>query len=80
MVCKLKEWEPSDAKDLAAALSNKKVLDNLRDGLPFPYTEKDALDYINSVSSADKSKSFAYAVEADGKVCDMALYALTKEE
>lgn len=68
MVCKLKEWETSDAKDLAAALSNKKVLDNLRDGPPFPYTEKDALDYISFVLSADKTNSFAYAVEADGKV------------
>lgn len=33
MKCRIRKWELSDAKDLAAALSNKKVQDNLRDGL-----------------------------------------------
>lgn len=35
----IRKWELTDAKDLAAALSNKKILDNLCDGLPYPYTE-----------------------------------------
>jgi len=30
MECRIREWELSDADDLAAALSNKNVLDNLR--------------------------------------------------
>ena len=29
MECRIREWELSDADDLAAALSNKNVLDNL---------------------------------------------------
>lgn len=35
----IRQWRLSDAKDLAAALSNQKVLNNLRDGLPYPYTD-----------------------------------------
>lgn len=44
MRCTLREWRLSGAKDLANALSNKNILNNLRDGLPYPYTEKDAKD------------------------------------
>ena len=62
MNCTLREWRPTDAKSLSALLNNKKILDNLRDGLPFPYTDKDALDYINAMRSADKNSVFAFAV------------------
>ena len=44
MNCILRKWRLSDATDLAAALNNEKILNNLRDGLPFPYTEQDARD------------------------------------
>ena len=37
MNCILRKWRLSDAKDLAATLNNKKILNNLRDGLPYPY-------------------------------------------
>ena len=67
MLCKIREWRLSDAADLAAALSNRKVLDNLRDGLPFPYTEKDASDYISAMLSADRNNTFAFAVTVDDK-------------
>ena len=68
MLCKIREWRLSDAVDLAIALSNKNVQDNLRDGLPFPYTEKDGLDYITAMLSADKNDTFAFAVTVDDKV------------
>lgn len=67
MVCGIRRWRMSDAGDLAAALSNKKVLDNLRDGLPFPYTEKDGLDYIGAMLSADENDTFAFAVTVDDR-------------
>lgn len=67
MLCKIREWRLSDAVDLAMALSNKKVQDNLRDGLPFPYTEKDSLVYINAMLTADKNDTFAFAVTVDDK-------------
>ena len=64
----IRQWRLSDAKDLAAALSNQKVLNNLRDGLPYPYTDQDAHDYIRAVLSADPDQTFAYAVCVDDKV------------
>ena len=46
MNCKIRKWKLTDAKDIAVALSNKKIQDNLRDGLPYPYSEQDGIDYI----------------------------------
>ena len=66
MNIKIRKWNIEDAGKLAAALSNKKVLDNLRDGLPYPYTEKDAEEYINAMLNSDQNSTFAYAVEVDG--------------
>lgn len=68
MICKIRKWELSDAADLAAALSNKKIQDNLRDGLPYPYTEWDAAEYISAMLSADENETFAFAITVDGKV------------
>lgn len=58
----------TDARDLATALSNKKVQNNLRDGLPYPYTEQDGKEYISLMLDADDKNTFAFAVTADGKV------------
>lgn len=66
--CEIRKWKISDARDLAAVISNKKVQDNLRDGLPYPYTEQDGADYISSVLSSDENDTFAFAITADGKV------------
>ena len=67
MPVKIRNWQIEDAKDLAAALNNKKILNNLRDGLPYPYTKKDAADYINAMLKADPNGTFAYAIIVDGK-------------
>ncbi len=68
MICKIRKWELSDAKDLAAALSNTKVMENLRDGLPYPYTEKDGTDFISAILSADQNDTFAFAITVNDKV------------
>ncbi len=68
MICKIRKWALSDAKDLAAALSNTKVQDNLRDGLPYPYTEQDGVNYITSMLCADENETFAFAITVDGGV------------
>lgn len=68
MTCKIRKWKLSDAKDLAIALSNRKVQDNLRDGLPYPYTEQDGADYISAMLSANEDETFAFAIAADNKV------------
>ena len=67
MNCVLRKWRLSDAKDLAAALNNKKILNNLRDGLPYPYTEQAALDYIVTMLSSDENSTFAYAITVDDR-------------
>lgn len=68
MICEIRKWKLSDAKDLAIALSNRKVQDNLRDGLPYPYTEQDGKDYISDMLSANEDDTFAFAITADNKV------------
>lgn len=68
MNCRIRKWELSDAKDLAEALSNTKIQDNLRDGLPYPYTEQDGTDYISAMLSADENDTFAFAITVEGKV------------
>ena len=68
MKCRIRKWKLSDAKDLAAALSNKKVQDNLRDGLPYPYTEQDGKEFISAMLSADESETFAFAITVDNMV------------
>ena len=68
MKCGIRKWKLSDAKDLAAALSNKKVQDNLRDGLSYPYTEQDGKDFISAMLSADENETYAFAITADNIV------------
>ena len=68
MKYELRKWRLSDAKELAAALNNKRILNNLRDGLPFPYTERDAAEYITAMRSADENDTFAYAITAEDHV------------
>ena len=67
MNCVLRKWRLPDAKDLAAALNNEKILNNLRDGLPFPYTQQDAHDYIAAMLSSDEDSTFAYAITIDDR-------------
>ena len=61
------KWKIEYAEDLAKALNNRKVLDNLRDGLPFPYTENDAKEFIEAMINADANKVFAFAIVYDNK-------------
>lgn len=64
----LRRWRMTDAGELAAVLNNKRILSNLRDGLPFPYTERDASEYISAMLAADKNDTFAYAITRDDRV------------
>lgn len=64
----LRKWAEEDANQLAAALNNKKILDNLRDGLPFPYTVEDAKEYIKAMQDSQADNTFAYAITDEGRV------------
>ncbi len=68
MDCSIRKWSLTDAAELAANLSNRKIQDNLRDGLPYPYTKQDAEEYITAMISADPDKTFAFAIVLDDKV------------
>ena len=63
----LREWSMEDAADLKVAISNKKILDNLRDGIPYPYTEEDAEEFIHAALAAEKETQYSFAVTYDGK-------------
>ena len=63
----LRKWKIEDAPDLTTAINNTKVLDNLRDGIPYPYTEEDAMEFITATQSAVKGSQYAFAITYDGK-------------
>lgn len=63
----LRQWKREDAPELALALNNPKIHQNLRDGLPSPYTTADALSYIDSMLSAPPDSVYAYAIEVEGR-------------
>lgn len=63
MSIKLRDWKIEDAPDLAKALNNKNILDKLRDGIPYPYTHKDAEDFIRATLNADKYMQHVFAIE-----------------
>lgn len=66
--CKLRAWKLEDAPYLAEILNNRRVLDKLRDGLPYPYTEGDAREYIAMMLSADNARNFSFAIVDDDRV------------
>jgi len=67
MECKIRHWKIEDAESLAEALNNKNILDNLRDGIPFPYTKQDAKEFIAAMLNADKDTSYVFAITVDDK-------------
>ncbi|MDR1619330.1 MAG: GNAT family N-acetyltransferase [Clostridiales bacterium] len=64
----IRPWQLSDATDIAAIINNKKVQDNLRDGIAYPYSVKDGEDFIASMLNAEEGTVFAFAITADGRV------------
>lgn len=63
----MRAWKPEDKEKLAELLNNQNILNNLRDGIPFPYTAEDAEHFIRSMLSADKTQTFAFAITANGE-------------
>lgn len=64
----IRPWSMSDAEPLAELLNNKKILDNLRDGIPYPYTQADAEAFISEMLKADPEQVFAFAIAVEGRV------------
>ncbi|HMM30647.1 MAG TPA: GNAT family N-acetyltransferase [Clostridia bacterium] len=65
---RLRAWQESDAADVVHAINNKEVLNNLRDGIPYPYSLADAESFIRSRLDVDKNEAFAWAITDNGRV------------
>ena len=68
MECNIRKWRIEDATELSIALNNKNIQDNLRDGLPYPYTKNDAKEFSNTMLNADVNTTYAFAITVDNKV------------
>ena len=68
MECKIRRWKIEDSSELAEALNNLNVQDNLRDGLPYPYTGNDAKNFIKAMLGSEENTTFAFAITFDDKV------------
>jgi len=68
MECKTRHWRIKGAENFTKILNNKKILDNLRDGIPFPYTIQDAREYIPTMLNADKNMIYAFAITIEDDV------------
>ncbi|MCI8371577.1 MAG: GNAT family N-acetyltransferase [Lachnospiraceae bacterium] len=68
MECTIRKWNLSDANDLASMLNNTKILNNLRDGLPYPYTVENARQFITEMLAADPQQTFAFAIACENRV------------
>ncbi len=62
---KLREWKLTDGVSLAKHINNVKIWNNVRDGLPYPYTILDADKYIRMVQAQSYVQNFA--IEVEGK-------------
>lgn len=68
MVCQLRKWRMEDAADLATVISNPRILENLRDGIPYPYTEADGREFIAAMLSVNEQDTFAFAITVEDRV------------
>lgn len=66
----LRPWRKSDGPALVKCLNNRKIWNNCRDGLPYPYTEEDALRFIRSASEQEGSRNYCIEIrqEAAGNI------------
>ncbi len=64
----IREWKIEDAEQLRNSINNKRILENLRDGIPYPYTIENAKEFIKQTLNAPKDSSYSWAILVDNKV------------
>lgn len=64
----IRKWKIDDAEQLKNALNNEKILNNLRDGIPYPYTTENAKEFITQTLNAPINSQYSWAIVADNKV------------
>jgi [ribosomal protein S5]-alanine N-acetyltransferase len=62
---RLRPFRLSDSKSLAKHANNRLIWENLRDRFPYPYTEKDALQFIQIVSRNNPITEFAISFNGE---------------
>ena len=62
----LREFSVEDKTQVAKLCNNKKISDNLRDIVPFPYSENDSLEFIKYCLEQNPKTTFA--IEKDGEL------------
>ena len=67
---KIRSWLKDDFSTLAKYLNNKKIWDNCRDSLPYPYSESDAQQFIRFVLNQSEQNNYCIEVnqEAVGNI------------
>lgn len=61
----LRPWDPDDAESLVVHANNPKIARNLRDGFPYPYTMKDAEQWLKMVR--ENRLDMILAIEVKGE-------------
>lgn len=64
----IRKWKIEDAEQLKNAINNEKILANLRDGIPYPYTVENAKEFISQTLNAPVNSQYSWAILADDKV------------
>lgn len=73
---RLSALQPEDAPQIARLLNDEQVCRFLSDVIPFPYTLKDAQDFIASVQTEGSSMCHTFAVRVNGVLAGIAGYEL----
>jgi len=73
----LRSLQKTDKQQFAKLLNNKHILNNLRDHIPYPYTENDALYFFDYVANNDAEKVFA--VTYKNELCGVVSLVLQKD-
>jgi RimJ/RimL family protein N-acetyltransferase len=63
--CTLRSWEWRDREAIVRHANNRKVSLNLRDRFPFPYTERDARNWLDAVIGLEPETNFAIDVAGE---------------
>ena len=61
----VRPWQPHDAEALRAQLDNRRVSINLRDRVPYPYTEEHAHQFLRSTAEVPTT---SFAIEVEGRI------------
>jgi RimJ/RimL family protein N-acetyltransferase len=63
--CILRSWEWRDREALVRHANNRNVSINLRDRFPYPYTDRDARNWLDAVVGLEPETNFAIDVAGE---------------